>query len=349
MGEQTLSLTREISVVGRSRECDVRLQDPAASRRHFQVELRDGELWARDLGSSNGTYRNGRRLQGEERLRNGDVLLVGETEITVRIRDSAEKAAEIPSATTRIPELADSPPAPDETPSRGLPVSGGQDAKTTVTAPPPPPPATEDSPESGPASPPEPAKEPESVSALLPPPPLRESKTGADDEGEEPGSPEARLPDIDDVALDTGARTSEEGPEAPVRSRPGATAGPGSLRPAGFWIRLAALLVDGIAIGAVSWLVGAPFGGSAELVLSSLASFLLGVGIPVVGWARWGTTPGKRLFGLWVCQEDGEIGVEWSQSAIRWIGYLASGIPLGIGFLMVAFSATKRGLHDRMA
>ena len=49
--------------VGRSKECDIQLQEPSVSRVHLEVSF-DGERWrVRDLGSSNGTYLEGSRIQ----------------------------------------------------------------------------------------------------------------------------------------------------------------------------------------------------------------------------------------------------------------------------------------------
>jgi pSer/pThr/pTyr-binding forkhead associated (FHA) protein len=57
--------------------------DEFASARHARIEpLRDG-LWVVDLGSRNGTFVNGAQVDGRERLREGDVVRVGETELRV--------------------------------------------------------------------------------------------------------------------------------------------------------------------------------------------------------------------------------------------------------------------------
>lgn len=63
-------------VVGRSRSCDVRLVDDAVSRRHARVTVRGGCWTIEDLGSSNGTWVNGRPLDRGE-LRPGDVVELG--------------------------------------------------------------------------------------------------------------------------------------------------------------------------------------------------------------------------------------------------------------------------------
>lgn len=63
-------------VVGRHGSCGVCVPDPTVSRRHLSVR-RDGGRWhARDLGSTNGVWLNGRRfIQGE--VRPGDLLRLG--------------------------------------------------------------------------------------------------------------------------------------------------------------------------------------------------------------------------------------------------------------------------------
>jgi pSer/pThr/pTyr-binding forkhead associated (FHA) protein len=68
--------------IGRAAENTIALPaDEYASARHARIEpLRDG-VWVEDLGSTNGTTLNGRRIQGRERLQEGDVVRVGGTEL----------------------------------------------------------------------------------------------------------------------------------------------------------------------------------------------------------------------------------------------------------------------------
>jgi pSer/pThr/pTyr-binding forkhead associated (FHA) protein len=71
-------------VLGRGSDCDLTLgDDDTVSRRHAEIAVRAGLCLVRDLDSCNGTLLNG-RLVRRARLRRGDVLLVGETEIRVR-------------------------------------------------------------------------------------------------------------------------------------------------------------------------------------------------------------------------------------------------------------------------
>jgi hypothetical protein len=65
------------AVAGRSRNCDVQLDEQGVSRRHCEVLLRDDGASIRDLGSSHGTWVGGRRISGEERLATGVLVTLG--------------------------------------------------------------------------------------------------------------------------------------------------------------------------------------------------------------------------------------------------------------------------------
>lgn len=61
------------TVIGRSKECDITLGAAHLSRRHAKLAVENGQLYARDLGSANGTFLNGERIN-EARVRRGDEL-----------------------------------------------------------------------------------------------------------------------------------------------------------------------------------------------------------------------------------------------------------------------------------
>jgi len=67
-------------VIGRSRECDLRVADGNASRRHAEVVQDGGSYLIVDLGSTNGTELNGRRITREE-LADGDRITIGATDL----------------------------------------------------------------------------------------------------------------------------------------------------------------------------------------------------------------------------------------------------------------------------
>ena len=70
--------------VGRGGQNDLVLDgDEFASARHARIEARGDGAWVQDLDSTNGTFLNGARVVGAERMSPGDVLRVGETDLRV--------------------------------------------------------------------------------------------------------------------------------------------------------------------------------------------------------------------------------------------------------------------------
>lgn len=70
--------------VGRGGQNDLVLDgDEFASSRHARIEVRGDGVWVQDLESTNGTFVNGSRVAGAQRLDDGDVLRVGETDLRV--------------------------------------------------------------------------------------------------------------------------------------------------------------------------------------------------------------------------------------------------------------------------
>jgi len=67
-----------IAVIGRSKECDVAVDDASVSRRHAEVRAGPDGYWIVDLGSTNGTEVNGKRVD-RVRLEPGDVVTLGQT------------------------------------------------------------------------------------------------------------------------------------------------------------------------------------------------------------------------------------------------------------------------------
>jgi hypothetical protein len=68
-------------VLGRSRECDIQVEDPNVSRRHAELRQEGAAYWIVDLDSTNGIEVNGRRVK-RAKLDTGDTFTVGSTDIT---------------------------------------------------------------------------------------------------------------------------------------------------------------------------------------------------------------------------------------------------------------------------
>jgi hypothetical protein len=74
-------LDKRRSVLGRSRDADVQVEDPNVSRRHAEIVQEGSVYWLIDLGSTNGTEVGGKRVQ-RARLDDGSSFTVGETTLT---------------------------------------------------------------------------------------------------------------------------------------------------------------------------------------------------------------------------------------------------------------------------
>jgi Protein of unknown function (DUF3662)/Inner membrane component of T3SS, cytoplasmic domain len=77
------ALDKRSVVIGRSKECDIRVSDPNVSRRHAEVRQEGTTYWLVDLDSTNGTSVNGRQQQ-RAKLENEDRITVGSTELIFR-------------------------------------------------------------------------------------------------------------------------------------------------------------------------------------------------------------------------------------------------------------------------
>ena len=69
---------KDIAYIGRSRKCQIFIDDPHLSKTHARIFLRDGNFFIEDLGSTNGSYLNGRKLPRQAiRLKDTDKLTFG--------------------------------------------------------------------------------------------------------------------------------------------------------------------------------------------------------------------------------------------------------------------------------
>jgi hypothetical protein len=71
---------QESATLGRSPTADVRIDDPFASSAHARIFPRGQFMYIEDMGSTNGTYLNGRQLRKPEQLRVADTVRIGDTE-----------------------------------------------------------------------------------------------------------------------------------------------------------------------------------------------------------------------------------------------------------------------------
>lgn len=127
---------------------------------------------------------------------------------------------------------------------------------------------------------------------------------------------------------------------------------------AGFWKRFAAAFIDSIILtvlgGVVGFVIGFVYGattGTAEGV-----KFLGGIGGVIIGWlysaalesSEKQATLGKMALGIKVTDLNGRR-ISFGKATGRHFGKILSSLIVGIGYLMVAFTTRKQGLHDMMA
>jgi hypothetical protein len=79
MGGKRLVVGPGGATMGRSRQCDVTVDDANVSRQHAEVRPRGGSWVLSDLGSTNGSRLNGQRVEGSEVLKPGDEIELGTT------------------------------------------------------------------------------------------------------------------------------------------------------------------------------------------------------------------------------------------------------------------------------
>jgi len=197
-------------------------------------------------------------------------------------------------------------------------------AAAVATAPPlltPPPPSQMPPPSSPPgdaSSPPPPPTPPGAASASPPPPPPGDASSPPPP----PPPPGAASPP----------------PPPPPPSGTASTAPPitAALPRAGFWIRIAALLLDALLIGALMGIL------HSHLELLALAVY------GAVMWKQRGSTIGGIVFDLRVVRLDGRP-VDWETAIVRALGCFLSLIVAGLGFIWIAFDAENQAWHDKIA
>lgn len=82
---QRYSLNAGSIVLGRSSEADILVDDTGVSRKHLEILTQGGTTRAVDLGSTNGSYVNGQRVNGEIELTDGSTITMGRTRMTFRL------------------------------------------------------------------------------------------------------------------------------------------------------------------------------------------------------------------------------------------------------------------------
>lgn len=347
----------KILSIGRDPSNDLVLSDAMVSRRHAIMERRGDGYIIRDNNSSNGTLVNGDKVLGDQTLRDGDLIAIGAARLLFQLESGHDQSAK-PISLHSPPEGEAGPVGEVKCASCGLPAvpadrfcrGCGKELPTPSRR--------------------------QVICAQCSSPVLLPAdycgtcgKPLLAQRGKHhvPTQPRPWVPPLPD----------EGGPSPSVRPSPSPRAdgvkgwqkrsapvrrGPAVKQiPAGFWIRFAACWIDSVLLSLPLMLVfwysypwvlrGEP--GSWNFIVS-LAGLFLTLLLAVVlyhlyFWSTRGATPGKGLFRLKVVAASGESPLGVGQAMMRLLGYFINVFTFGIGFLLIAFTEDKRGLHDRLA
>jgi pSer/pThr/pTyr-binding forkhead associated (FHA) protein len=114
-GNKIFPLPKRVTVIGRRKNCDLRIPLESVSRRHCQFDLENQSLKLKDLGSRNGTFLNGNRIE-EQILKPGDSIKIGPVVFAMQIDGQPEKIVAPPEDS---PARASSPDETDVIKSPG--------------------------------------------------------------------------------------------------------------------------------------------------------------------------------------------------------------------------------------
>lgn len=112
--EHTLVLSTNI--IGREPINDVVFPDAEISRRHARIVLQNHSYYIEDLGSTNGTFVNGRRIHAITKLGNGDIIDLGESVRLTFVREEGGTADLAPAGVSPAPPTAVNPRAYEPAP-----------------------------------------------------------------------------------------------------------------------------------------------------------------------------------------------------------------------------------------
>ncbi len=108
--QKVFPLPSNVTVIGRRRNCDLRIPLDSVSRRHCQLSVENGSLKVRDLGSRNGTFLNGKRIE-EVIAHAGDFIQIGPVVFGLQIDGKPEKIV-IPKSASKSSGPSKSKSAP---------------------------------------------------------------------------------------------------------------------------------------------------------------------------------------------------------------------------------------------
>ncbi len=122
---------KPVVTLGRSTRNDVCLGDILVSRLHAEIREEGGTYWLADLGSANGTFLNGQRLQAPVRLQVGDVIQVGRSLLTVEVAAPTAPTSREPPEASDVTQPTPVGVGPPEAGSPSVEAYAAEDSELT--------------------------------------------------------------------------------------------------------------------------------------------------------------------------------------------------------------------------
>ena len=113
---KTFSLRDDSTIIGRHDDCDLRIPLKDVSRKHCQINQNNDSLKIRDLGSRNGTFINGKRINQETVARAGDYITILPLTFLLQINGEPKKIAP-PNWTKQAPKEQKKAPPKEKPPA----------------------------------------------------------------------------------------------------------------------------------------------------------------------------------------------------------------------------------------
>ena len=128
------------------------------------------------------------------------------------------------------------------------------------------------------------------------------------------------------------------------------------IRYAGFWSRTFATVIDSIwlygIIYTILWFLIGPdiFNPDASYTMTQfIIEWVIPLIVVMAFWIVKSATPGKMLFQMRIVDAESFQPVSPARLLVRYLAYFISMLPLGLGFLWVAWDKKKQGWHDKIA
>ncbi len=114
---------------------------------------------------------------------------------------------------------------------------------------------------------------------------------------------------------------------------------------AGFRVRFAAALIDGVLVGVIDVVLSVILhgGGDALALVVSIAYYVYFEGGPR------GAGPGKRIMDIRVCDIETGGPIGYGRAFIRWVGAILSAIPIFLGYFWMLWDRQNQCWHDKLA